>query len=89
MKISDTVRALLNMTGHKQSDLLPVLGLSSRQSLNNKFSNDRWDGKDLALVADSLNCRIGFQFGNGDMLYLDPEPYKKGVDENGKNIEGL
>lgn len=75
MKISDTVRALLNMTGCRQADLIPVLGMSSKQSLNNKFSNDRWDGKDLVLIASFLGCRIGFQLRNGDMLFLDPEEY--------------
>ena len=82
MKISDTVRALLNMTGYKQSDLLPVLSMSSKQSLNNKFSNDRWDGKDLIRIASFLGCRIGFQLRNGDMLFVDADEYARAARGN-------
>ncbi|MBQ8616326.1 MAG: hypothetical protein IJ418_02320 [Clostridia bacterium] len=75
MKISDSVRALLNMNGKKQADLVKPLGMKSAASLNNKFSYDRWDAKDLVKVADAMNCRIGFQLSSGDMLYLDPSEY--------------
>lgn len=81
MKISDTVRALLNICGKKQSDLIDVLGKASKQSLNNKFAYDRWDGKDLIKVADALGCRIGFQLPSGDMIYLDPSEYVGGEDQ--------
>lgn len=75
MKISDSVRALLNMNGKKQADLVKPLGMKSAASLNNKFSYDRWDAKDLVKVAYAMNCRIGFQLPSGDMLYLDPDEY--------------
>lgn len=75
MTISETVRALLVMRGKKQVDLINVLGASSKQSLNNKFSLDRWDGKDLLKVADALSCRLAFVLPNSDLLYFDPDPY--------------
>lgn len=75
MKISDTVRALLNLTGARQIDLIECLNMASKQSLSNKFANDRWDAKDLAKIAEALGCRIGFQLPNGDMVYLDPSEY--------------
>ena len=75
MKISDTVRAVLSLTGAKQIELKECLGMASKQSLNNKFAYDRWDAKDLVKIAETLGCRIGFQLPNGDMVYLDPSEY--------------
>lgn len=81
MKISDSVRALLNMCGMKRTDLLKPLGIKSAASLNNKFSYDRWDGKDLIRVANAAGCRIGFQLKNGDWIMLDADQYPLQEDE--------
>ena len=76
MKISETVKALITMTGHKQYDILPAVNTGSRQALNNKIQLDRWDGKDLVKIADLLGCRLCFELPNGDRLYFDPTEYK-------------
>lgn len=81
MKISDTIRVLLIKSGKKQLDLVKPLGMKSAASLNNKFSYDRWDGKDLIKIAYALGCRLGFQLPDGDMLFLDHTDYVKGADE--------
>ena len=82
MKISDSIRALLRMHGMRQSDLVNPLGMKSAASLNNKFSYDRWDGKDLIKIAHALGCRLGFQLQNGDMLFLDSSDYIKEADDD-------
>ena len=77
MKISDTIRVLLIKCGKKQLDLVKPLGMKSAASLNNKFSYDRWDGKDLIKTAHALGCRLGFQFPSGEMLFFDHTEYEQ------------
>lgn len=77
MKISDTIRVLLIKCGKKQLDLVKPLGMKSSASLNNKFSYDRWDGKDLIRVAHAVDCLVGFQMPNGEFLSFDSEQYIK------------
>ena len=98
MKISDTVRSLIAITGHKQQDVLPAVNTATPQALNNKIRLDRWDGKDLVLIADLLGCRLCFQLPTGDMIYFDPSEYKETPAEESaraflfgwlKNVPGL
>lgn len=77
MKISDTVKSIIAMTGHKQQDILPAVNTASPQALNNKIRLDRWDGKDLICIADLLGCRMCYQLPNGDLIYFDPTEYKE------------
>jgi len=82
MKISDTIRVLLIKCGKKQLDLVKPLGMKSAASLNNKFSYDRWDAKDLVRVADALDSQIGFKTQDGEWLPLGGDEYavKGGLD---------
>ena len=73
MSISAKVKALLNLTGKRQSDLMEPLEMGSKQSLSNKFTNDRWSADDLVQVARATGCRVGFQLPSGSMLFLDEE----------------
>ena len=75
MKISDTIRILLIKCGKKQLDLVKPLGMKSAASLNNKFSYDRWDAKDLVRVADELDCQVGFKMKDGEWLPLEGDEY--------------
>lgn len=70
MKISDSIRALLKMRGLRQIDLVEPLGMKSAASLNNKFSNNRWDASDLVKVAETAGCRVGFILPDGEHLIL-------------------
>lgn len=72
MSISSTIKALLSMREKKQAELLPVLQMSSRQSLSNKFTNGRWSANDLALVADYCGCKLAFVLPDGQQLYIEP-----------------
>ena len=60
ISISNSVKALLSITDKKQSDLMPVLNMGSKQSMSNKISFDRWTGDDLAKVADFCNAQLAF-----------------------------
>ena len=73
MGISNKINAILNLTGRKKSDLLGLLGMSSRQSLSNKFTNERWSAKDLIDVADYCGCRVAFIMPDGTQITLDKE----------------
>lgn len=74
MSISNRVRALLNLTGKQQNDLIEPLEMSSKQSLYNKFTKDRWTGKDLITVAEATGCKLAFVLPNGDMVTLENDP---------------
>lgn len=71
MSISQSIKALLSMSGKKQSDLLEVLEVSSKQSLSNKFSNERWYGSDLVAIATSCGCKLAFILPNGERIAID------------------
>ena len=73
MSISAKVKALLNLQGKKQADLITVLEMGSRQALSNKFSNERWSGEDLIRVAEFTGCQLAFLLPNGERIILEPE----------------
>lgn len=76
MSITQKVRALLDLTGKKQNDLIEPLEMASKQSLYNKFTKNRWTGQDLITVAEATGCKLAFVLPNGDLLTLDDEPEK-------------
>jgi DNA-binding Xre family transcriptional regulator len=71
MAVSMKIKALLSLCGKKQSDLMDVLGMSSRQSLSNKFTNERWSASDLVAIADFCDAKIAFILPDGTQLALD------------------
>lgn len=73
MSISASIRALLNLREKKQSDLMEPLGMSSRQSLSNKFTNERWSASDLIKVAGVCGCGLAFILPDGQKLKIDNE----------------
>ena len=73
MTVSNQVRALLNMTGKKQIELKDILGMGSKQSLNNKFSMDRWSADDLIKVAEFTGCKLAFILPDGERIILDQD----------------
>ena len=77
MSISASVKALLNMRGLRQADLMDVLKVGSKQALSNKFTGGRWSAADLAAVAEFCGCRLAFVMNDGTTLPLsaaDPVP---------------
>ena len=73
MSVTKKIKALLALTGKKQTDLMDGLGMSSKQSLSNKFTNERWSAEDLVKVAEECGCKIAFVLPDGQQIVLDRE----------------
>lgn len=71
MSISAQIKALLSVRGLKQGDLLDVLGLSSKQSVSNKFSGERWSASDLVKIANYAECKLAFVLPDGERIVID------------------
>lgn len=80
MAISKRIKALLLETDKKQSDLMEVLDMSSKQSLSNKFSNERWSADDLVRVAEYCGCKLAFLIPDGKKIIIDAEEKEKAPD---------
>lgn len=80
MAISKRIKALLLETDKKQSDLMEVLDMSSKQSLSNKFSNERWSADDLVKVAEYCGCKLAFLMPDGQKIIIDAEEKEKAPD---------
>lgn len=61
------------MQEKKQMELIPILGMSSKQSLSNKFANGRWSADDLARVAVYCGCKLAFVLPDGQQIIIEPE----------------
>ncbi len=68
VSISASIKALLNLRGLKQADLMEVLKVGSKQALSNKFVGGRWSAADLVAVADHCGCRLAFVMDDGTIL---------------------
>lgn len=73
MQISKKIKSLLAETGKKQADLQEVLKMSSKQSLSNKFTNERWSAEDLAKIAEFCGCKLAFVLPNGERIIIDTD----------------
>ena len=71
MGVSNIVKAVIAVSGKKQSDLIGVLEVSSKQALSNKFSNDRWTAEDLISVANFCGCDLSFITSSGQKILLN------------------
>lgn len=71
MAASKKIKSLLAETDKKQADLMDILGMSSKQSLSNKFSNERWSADDLAKIAEFCGCKLAFILPNGERIVID------------------
>lgn len=80
MAISKRIKALLLETDKKQSDLMEVLDMSSKQSLSNKFSNERWSADDLVRVAEYCGCKLAFLMPDGQKIIIDADEKEKAPD---------
>lgn len=72
MKTSNTVRALLRLSGVKQSDLARHFDMLP-QSMNNKLARDSWSANDLKKVAEYTGCKLGFILKDGTVLPLSED----------------
>lgn len=73
MAASKKIKSLLAETGKKQSDLLDVLDVSSKQSLSNKFTHERWSADDLAQIAEFCGCKLAFILPSGERIVINTD----------------
>lgn len=73
MAASKHIKSLLAQTDRKQADLLGVLDISSKQSLSNKFTHERWSADDLAKIAEFCGCKLAFVLPNGERIVIDAD----------------
>lgn len=73
MAASKKIKALLAQTERKQADLLEVLDISSKQSLSNKFTNERWSADDLVKIAEFCGCKLAFVLPSGERIVIEAE----------------
>ena len=73
MSISANIKALLTLSGMKQFDLMQPLSMSSRQSLSNKFTNERWSAKDLVDISRLCGCKLAFIMPNGQQIFIEDD----------------
>lgn len=70
--LSEKVKAVLNLSGKKQSELAEYMGIAA-QSVANKMNRDSWSGKDLAKVAEFAGGKLAFVLPNGQQIFIDHE----------------
>lgn len=70
MSISASIKALLNLRGLKQADLMEVLKVGSKQALSNKFVGGRWSAADLVAVADACGAKLAFVLPDGERVLI-------------------
>lgn len=73
MAASKKIKALLAQTDKKQADLLEVLDISSKQSMSNKFTNERWSADDLVKIAEFCGCKLAFILPSGERIVIETE----------------
>jgi len=84
--VSDKIRALLALAGKKNIDLAELYGMS-KQSMNNKMTNNRFSADDLIRIADFAGCRIAFVLRDGQHIFLDQSDLRPDNKEE-KDIPG-
>lgn len=89
MSITSSVRALLEIRGKRQVDLLPVFGLANPQSLSNKFRGERWSASDLVKVAEFTGCKLAFILPDGERIVIGDSSGAAGADPAAGTRGGL
>ena len=67
--VSEKVKAILNLTGRKQSDLAAHMGIAA-QSVANKMVRDSWSARDLANIADFVGGRLSITLPDGQQIFI-------------------
>lgn len=70
--VSDKVRAILALAGKRNIDLAALYGVS-KQSMNNKLTNNRFSADDLIRIATFTGCKVAFVLPDGQHLFLDED----------------
>lgn len=70
MAISDKIKALLKLSGKKQSDLADYLGMST-PSLRNKLYRGYFSSDDLIKIAKFTDAKLSFTKSDGVSITID------------------
>lgn len=79
--VNDKVRAILALAGKRNIDLAGLYGVS-KQSMNNKMTNNRFSADDLIRIAEFAGCRVAFVLPDGQHIFLEPEDIRQDRDDN-------
>lgn len=79
--VNDKVRAILALAGKRNIDLAELYGVS-KQSMNNKMTNNRFSADDLIRIAEFTGCRVAFVLPDGQHIFLKPEDIRREQDGN-------
>ena len=78
MSVTNKVRAMLNISEKKPSDLADCLGVSV-QAVRNKFSRDSFSVSDIIKITDTLGWELLCKAPNGQFVALTIDDIKKTV----------
>ena len=78
--ISAEIKSILARKSIRQQDLQSVLGLSSKQAVNNKFARNSWSAEDLIKVVTFLGGELIIRIDDRE-IKLD-EKYLKTEKQN-------
>lgn len=73
MSNSAKIRYLIDASGMKQADFLSVLGMGSKQSLSNKFVNERWSLDDVIKIAEATGSKLAIIRPNGEQIVFSAD----------------
>ena len=73
MSNSAKLRYLIDASGMKQIDFMDLLGMGSKQSLSNKFVNERWSLDDVITIAEATGSKLVIIRPNGEEILLTKE----------------
>lgn len=73
MSNSAKIRYLIDASGMKQADFLNVLGMGSKQSLSNKFVNERWSLDDVIKIAEATGSKLAIIRPNGEQIVFSAD----------------
>ncbi len=67
--ISEKIKAILSLTGNKQTDLAQHLAIAP-QSVANKMVRDSWSAGDLVKVAGMVGAKLEFVLPDGQHIVI-------------------
>lgn len=70
MGVSDKIKAVIALGGHKQTELAAFFGITP-QSMVNKMGRGSWSAKDLIRVAEFVGGRVAFVLPDDQVIFLD------------------
>ena len=71
MSVSNKIKALLQMQGKKNNELVEYLGFARPQALTNKFNRGSFSAEDLIKIAAFLDCELAFIVSDKQKITLD------------------